>query len=293
MLTTHRSLLLLTSFALLMACGQDDSSSSSNSSTGSGDPSGATRIDILPGAYSRVFAPRFNAEGTTLAMMAQTEGGDEHIILTNRAGELQKVVLTEGVGYLTTFAWSTDGATLYYSGDDGILSIDPDAEGATPQVVVDTFAVSGFDLSRDGTKIAWGVNGQQNVSLGVLDAQGALDAQVEVERVPGSQPRFSPDGSTVLYIIAEQFATIPTSDFQESAQTLLDGEASYLSNGAWLGDNTVVLLADDAIITRELDPLMSTTLESQFAATGLDVDASGDYVFHVNGGTSLTLVDLP
>ncbi len=269
------------------ACGDDDKSPGNETSQD-------TRTQILPEGYRQASAPRFNYAGTQIAMVGQTEAGEEHIVITDRAGKLERVVRTTGASYLTTFAWSSDDDTLYYSGDGGILSVDPTLEDAEPTVVVDSFAVLGFDISRDGSKVAWSVNGQRDLSLGSLTGEGVLDDTVDLQAVQGSQPRFSPSGEQVLHLTGEEtMAIAPVSDFQPGAVTTFEGEASYLSHGAWLDEDTVLLLLDDAIIRQSISTMERVVLEEQFAATGLDVDQSGAYIFHVNGSTQLTLVESP
>ena len=282
--------LLLTALALclalplLSACGDDG---------GGASPEGedeARVTTILPEGYARVGAARFAPQDQTLAMVAETADGAEHLILSDLEGGSVQVLVTEGVSYLTTIAWEPDGQSLLYSGGSGIMRVDT-AQGSEPEEVVGAFAVSHIDLSPDGSTLAWGVNGSPELNLATLGPEGVA---TDVGQGPeGSAPRFGPDGAQIVYMAGGQDTAFALIDAAlEGEPMALPGKGSYLSNGAWVDGDTLLLLADEKVQQVQISTGAITDLREAFAATGLDVSPDGrHYVYGTNGSSSLTLVE--
>ena len=274
------SILLL---ALLFGCGDDGG--------GDGGSGESSLREILPTGYDSVGAARFSPDGQRLAMVGE-KGEEEHLIVTDLKGGGVEVLVTEGLGYLTTLAWAPDGQSLLYSGDGGVLRVG--IGGGKPTVVADGFAVAHIDLSPDGAQLAWTTNGGQRFRVAPLQADGmAGDAADGPE---GSDaPRFGPGGMQIAYVSSllddeSGFAVIDAS--LQGAPTSLPGRGDYLSNAAWIDDGHLLALTEEGIVEISLATGQATALRDAFAATGLDVAPGGArYVYGVNGRPQVMLVE--
>jgi len=257
----------------LSACGDDS------------DKSGGD-LQISASGFERLAAARFNPDGTRLAMVGQN--GDAYsLISTNDTGGDVKVLAPDGLDYLSAVAWTADGNTVYYSGDDGILRVAADGNG-TPELVVDDFAVMQIDLSPDGKSLAYSTNGGVSIRLADLSTFESTPIQSDTTGTSGSGPRFSPNGEKVVYVSGEDFK------FADAAfMTEVDGPtgADYLANAAWIDDKTIIYLGDDKIRTWS-DDGNATPLRD--AVAGMDIDfnaATSRYIYGTNGSPDLTLAE--
>lgn len=272
----HRFALLLI-FALtftLVACGDDNG----GTSTGAGSKS-----ELLPAGYDHVYAARFSPDGTRLAMLAE-KGDTTHLITTDLSGGDVQVVLESGLSYLSTVSWFSSADALMFSGDGGILKVGLD--GSAPTLLVDAFAVSGFDLAPDDSEVVWSVNGMSILKRAPLGAT-VVDAADIVSGPDGQEPRYSPDGTRIVFMAAGAFYIIDAAFAGEP--TALPGAADYLSNAAWLDDSTLLMLVDETIVRFDLGAMSGKTLVDAFAATHIDASPVG-YVYNVNGMLPLMLV---
>ncbi len=257
----------------LGACGDDDGKSG-------GD------VQISPAGFERVAAARFNPSGSRLAMVGENDGVYSLLNTDDSGGDVQ-VLAPDGLDYLSAVAWTADGATVYYSGDDGILRVPADGSG-TPKLVVDDFAVMQIDLSPDGKTLAYSTNG--GVSIRLADVSAFVDTalQSDTTATSGSGPRFSPNGQRVVYVSGENFKLSDAAFMNES-----DGPtgADYLANSAWIDDKTIIYLGDDKIRTWSDDGSVKA-LRDAFAGMDLDFNgATSRYIYGTNGSSSLTIAD--
>lgn len=258
----------------LGACGDDDGKS------GGGD------VQISPAGFERVAAARFNPDGSRLAMVGENDGVYALLNTDDSGGDVQ-ILAPDGLDYLSAVAWTADGATVYYSGDDGILKVPADGSG-TPELVVDDFAVMQIDLSPDGKTLAYSTNG--GVSIRTADVSAFVDAalQSDTTATSGSGPRFSPNGERIVYRSSEDFKF---ADAAFSAETPGPTGADYLANAAWIDDKTIIYLGDDKIRTWS-DDGTAKALRDAFAGMDLDFNvATSRYVYGTNGSSSLTVAD--
>lgn len=284
----HAALTLsLTALTALSACGGEENNAS--------DAPVETSTRISVEGYSLVRTARFSPDGTRLVMFAEKDADTTHMITTNLEGGDVKVHVTEGLDYLSSAAWFPDGEQLAYTGDGGLHRIGLE-EGAEPKKIVEAFAAFGVDVSPDGSEVTWTINGQQKVNKATVGEEPiqTFEATYGPE---GSVPRFSPDGSTVFFMAGGGFET--PSKFYTIAATL-EGDpeevaegGDYLSNGAWIDDNTVLVIIGDGISKLDLTTRETTQIEDAFAAMEIDVSADGTkYIYGINGQRSLILDDL-
>jgi dipeptidyl aminopeptidase/acylaminoacyl peptidase len=257
----------------LNACGDDS------------DKSGGD-VQISASGFERLAAARFNPNGTRLAMVGQN--GDAYaLISTDDTGGDVQVLAPDGLDYLSAVAWTSDGSTVYYSGDDGILRVTADGNSA-PELVVDDFAVMQIDISPDGQSLAYSTNGGVSIRLADLRTFESTPIQSETTATSGSGPRFSPNGARVVYASGENFKFADVGFMTE-----VDGPtgADYLANAAWIDDKTIIYLGDDKIRTWA-DDGRATALRDAFAGMDLDFNAATNrYIYGTNGSPSLTIAE--
>ncbi|MEC9396251.1 MAG: hypothetical protein VX475_01515 [Myxococcota bacterium] len=278
---------LITLLLVLLVCGCGPKDEDSNSSTANQQTTTSTRISAQ--GYDRVRDARFSPDGARLVLVGES-GQDEVAILTTdlEGGDVQ-VLVDEGLSYLSTVAWSPDGAQVYYSGDGGIYRIA--ASGGEPELVVDAFAVLSLDVARDGSRIAWSENGPNSVNVAPLDAIPVTTDNITYGP-SGFNPRFSPDSARLIYTQFEGDAAIyklAAADLSGEPEDVA-GQADYLSNAAWVDDDTVLMFDNDRIVERSLTGEDVRELTDAFAGTGLDVSHDGaNFIHGANGQSSLEL----
>jgi len=216
--------------------------------------------------------------------MFAEKGDATHLITTDLSGGDVQVVVESGLSYLSTVSWFSAGDELLYSGDDGILRVRLD--GSAPSLAVDAFAVIHFDLAPDDSEVVWSQNGQYLVKSAPL-GDALVDAADIVTGPEGQAPRYSPDGSQLVYISYGAYFLIDKGFAGEA--TALPGTVSYLSNAAWLDAQTLLLLVDETIVRFDLGAMSGKKLSEGFAAMNLDASSVG-YVYGINGQADLTLV---
>lgn len=290
-LFTH-ALAALTVITTLAACGADDAQDP-NASSASAAAETSTMITVE--GYSLIRTARFSPNGSRLVMFAEKDADTVHMITTNLEGGDVKVHVTEGLNYLSSAAWFPDGSQLAYSGDDGIYRIGQE-DDAEPKKIVEAFAALGVDVSPDGAEVLWSVNGQQQVNKAAIEDEPiqTFEATYGPE---GLVPRISPDGSTVFFMAGGGFDT--PSKFYTVASTL-EGDpvevvegGNYLSNGAWVDDDTVLVIIENGISKLDLATQETSRVKEAFAAMDLDVSADGTkYIYGINGQRSLILDEL-
>lgn len=271
----------------LVVSGCGPANEDSNGATTNNQTQTSTRISVE--GYDRVRDARFSPDGMRLVLVAE-RGQDEGAILTTdlEGGDVQ-VLSEEGISYLSSAAWSADGEQVYFSADGGIYSIS--ADGGEPELVVDAFAVLSLDVARDGSRIAWSENGPNTVNVASLDS-------IPVSRdgitygPSGFNPRFSPDSARLIYTRSEGDGAVyelVAADLSGEPEAV-SGQADYLSNAAWIDDDTVLMFDDDRIVERVLSTDEVRELTDAFAGTDLDVSYDGSRFIHgANGQSSLEL----
>jgi WD40 repeat protein len=287
---TQRCLSVFLSLAMMLtACVDGDSKSNAipGPSPNNGQNNGQSNSQtIQPDGYAAVAAGRFSPDGSQIAMVGQREDNSYCLLLTDANGDDATEVVPDGLNYLSTIAWSTDGETLFFGGEGGILRVP--TTGGTAEVVVDSFAVQGIDVSADGTQMFWNTNGGQNINLAPIGDGPTPSGDVSPLAVSGRMPRFGPSGNELVYVSAEQYKF-----FDLTNETETDGPtgADYLSNAAWIADGKLLYLGDDAIQTWDAGEV--TPVRDAFAGKDLDYNPqTGRFLYGINGQTGLTVMDL-
>ena len=271
-----RFLAALSTAFLLAACGGDDD--------GDGDSGEPTRTTLKAAADQYWGAPRFSPDSSRIAFVRALQQGDTYEVAVMKADGTDVRMLANDGTYLTGLAWSPDGTRIYYSGDEGIFSIP--AAGGTAVREYDAFAASALDVSPDGKKLVYGVNGS---GLSILDL---TTHTVQSLNDDGSAPAYSPDGKRLAYVDSPEFDVheIRVLTLATGESTLVSADASYLSTADWLPDGRLAALTGDGISLFDLSGAtpQGTLVRDQFAAKELDVSPDGKkMVYAINGQADL------
>ncbi len=259
----------------LLSCGSDD-----------GEGPTDTITEIIPAGYKSVSSARISHDGTKIAMVVDKD--DKNLlIVTSLTGEDIQVLDVQGLDYLSTLAWSSDDSAIYFSGD-GIARVA--LSGTATEVVVDAFAVSSFDLAPDDKTIAWSTNGGRALNIGSLSTLPVKTAE-SVQVTGASEPRFSADNKKILIRIGGKYHTVEIDG--ENLVEHVEG-AGFLSNGAWMDEDSFLFLANDKINSFDLSSKKTTVVNADgFAAKGLDYSQkAGKYTYLLNGQKSLKIAGL-
>lgn len=107
-------------------------------------------------------APAFSSDGKRLAFV-KSPGGDVHEVrIVDLATPEQSTLVTADASYLSSADWLPDGRLAVITAD-GISLFD--VSGATPQgrQVRDEFAAKELDVSPDGKKMVYAINGRADL----------------------------------------------------------------------------------------------------------------------------------
>jgi Tol biopolymer transport system component len=102
--------------------------------------------------------PRFSPDGARIAFATA-----EAIQVMDAQGENARDVVSGDLSYLTSVAWFPDGERLAFTSENGVEIVD--VESGSRSVLADGFATKGIDVSADGTKVVYGVNGQKSLTI--------------------------------------------------------------------------------------------------------------------------------
>ncbi len=192
------------------------------------DGSNTTQMTVGPQGET---SPRWSPEGATIALLTR-RGDDEDTqiyLLANSGGEARRLTShPTGVG---SISWAPDGRTVYFiaadsktdeqktrdKAKDDVYAFDEHYEqrhlwkvtvatGAAERLTSGDFSVVGYEISRDGTRIAhhrapnplFGYSDRGEVW--VMDASGANARALTTNTVPESGAALSPDNANVLFV---------------------------------------------------------------------------------------------
>jgi len=127
----------------------------------SADGSGATPLLESAGEAQN---PEWSPDGTRIAFYETDASGTNRVVVVGADGR-DPVTLVEGLWP----SWTPDGGALLYGGDGGLFRIAlPDG---SPELLVPGNVLAG-ELTRDGTRLAWIVSDETNVSVVVGGPEG-------------------------------------------------------------------------------------------------------------------------
>lgn len=175
-------------------------------------------------------SPRWSPDGKTIAFIAK-RGDEESQVFVMRADGGEGRALTKRSSSVSRIVWAPDGSAIYFTSPDDktaeqkekekqkddVFAFDEDykqphlwkvaiADGKEQRITSGDFAVTDFDLSRDGKRIV--VQRAPNPLFGYSDegevwtmnADGSGAVQLTRNKVPENGAQISPDGSQVFFL---------------------------------------------------------------------------------------------
>lgn len=141
--------------------------------------------------------PEFSPDGSRIAFQGNNGVRTDIYTVAVGGGPLTNVTNGAGVGNGSP-TWSPDGSRIAFARDVGggvdLLTANSDGSGA--EVTVDTFIDSATsDISPAGTRIAFSQNGSR-----ITEEPIAGGAQTQITPGADAGPRYSPDGSLMMYM---------------------------------------------------------------------------------------------
>jgi TolB protein len=156
-----------------------------------GDGTDAVNVTNTPGVGET--SPAWSPDGERIVIVRD----GRLVVRTLLDGS--EVVLTDGSRVDTSPVWSPDGSTIAYSTDGFVATIEPD--GTDPEI----FSIAGEvgDWSPDGQRLVIAlVDGVSSTpKVATLDRDGTdLVELTSSDEIVAHAPRWSPDGSQILYL---------------------------------------------------------------------------------------------
>lgn len=175
-------------------------------------------------------SPRWSPDGRWVAFLAKRGEAEETqlYLIANEGGEARQ--LTRHATAVSDIAWAPDGTAIYFvaadektreekereKAKDDVFAFDENfkqrhlwrvtvPDGREERVTFGDYSVVGYELSRDGRKIAIHraptplLDDRDEGEVWVLDASGGNAVQLTGNRVPEEGAELSPDNSVVLF----------------------------------------------------------------------------------------------
>lgn len=248
-----------------------------------GDGGGGSADDLRVSGYA-LSGPSFSPDGSMLAFAALSSSDDavEEIAIAQRDGSGFTVLATADT-YLANTAFTPDGAYVVYTADGGLYRVP--VAGGDSELLVDAFASISPDVSPDGSRLVYGVNGSY-----IWTAPVEPDATAEVlGDASGSSPKFSPDGQRIAYFSGDDIRVIDVTG--ENDTLVLEAANDFLGSLDWLSDTEIVFVGSDSIDSIDIVTGERIAHRDEFVALDLAASADGSAVAYAsNPASSLTVL---
>ncbi len=273
---------------LLVGCG-----SSTGGMTDMDAGNGPTSKALTAPSGQQFWEGRWSPDGKKIGFHHATTGsmGADSIAVMDETGA-GVTLLADAGSYLASVAWSADGTTLYFTGDDGILKVP--ASGGAVTLVKSAFAAMDLDVSRVGSRLTYSLNGSSSISLLELSDGGVTTLG------KGGSARFSPDGTQLAYVARDTASDGGNEEhfklykFSDKSEADLGFAGTYLASVCWFSDNKRLGVTGKTgieLLTLDTTPVGRSKLFDASSATGCDVHPDGKrLLYRVNGELGLRVL---
>ena len=254
---------------------------------------GVTSKEFAAPTGQQFWEARWSPDGKKIAMHHSTLGPmsvDSIGVIDEGGGNL--ALVADAGTYLASVAWVPGGASIYFSGTAGILKVA--TTGGPVTLVKSAFAAMNIDVSKDGQRLTYSINGTNDVTLLELSDGG----QTTIGK--GEAARFSPDGTQLAYVARKTEPDGGTDEhfmlykFSDKSVADIGVAGTYLASVCWFADNKrLALTSANGIELMSLDqtPLTRRKLIDAFASTGCDVHPDGTRIlYRVNGQRGINVL---
>ncbi len=194
------------------------------------DADGSGQVQLTNGEGGEE-SPRWSPDGSRIAFLAERGDieGTQIYLINNDVGEA--LALTDHRASVSNIAWSPDGRSIYFIAEeplteeekqkkevlDDVFAYDEDYKqrhlwkvsvegGAEERITEGDFSIIGYQLSRDGRRIAHHraptplIGDGDQGEVWVMNADGTGAVQLTDNKVPEQGAELSPDNTQVLFI---------------------------------------------------------------------------------------------
>jgi Tol biopolymer transport system component/predicted Ser/Thr protein kinase len=235
-------------------------------------------------------SPAWAPDGKSLAFITVVHGVGQ--VFTKALGSPDAAQITHGSTDCRAPFWSPDGATIYYTSDEGLWSMP--ASGGTPSLVLEH--ADEATMGPDGKTVAFVRGGMLWVG-GLGDTTPPREFGVAPFSNAGvGSPRFSPDGSK-LAVLAGSGSALWILPYPTGTPRKIDLDLAV--GMAWLPDNRHVLIDQWTTALGSTLSLLDTTtgsrrviLKTPDSIGALSVSPDGTRIAYEKGSTEWDVLDV-
>ncbi len=279
--------LILTAALTLTACSGGGGAATDG---GGAMDAGPVSKELAAPSGQQFWEGRWSPDGKKIAFHHSTSGsmGVDSIAVMDETGANLKLIADAGT-YLASVAWAPDGTTVYFSGSGGIGKVP--AAGGPVSAVKSAFAAMNIDVSKDGQRLSYSVNGSSTVTILELVDGGQTFLGM------GEGGRFSPDGTQLAYIARQNEPDGGNDEhfklykFSDKSVSDLGVAGTYLASLCWFADGKRLAATSKNGLELLTPPSGRQTIFEAFAVTGCDVHPDGTRIlYRVNGQLGLRVL---
>jgi WD40 repeat protein len=240
---------------------------------------GGGDVATISAPQGRLWGARFAPTGNVISMAYSDE--DKIGTIDLDSGSLRE--LTPGGSYLTGTAWSPSGDLIYFNAIDGITAITTAVASTRP--VNRSLATLGIDVSPDGGRLAYGVNGG-NARIYDLASERETTLARRCDAI-----RFAPSGDRVACVSGGALVIIELATGGETA--IVEEGLPLIAGCDWYRDGQALLVTTRNGVEQITLAGDSHLVFGAFAAVAVDLSPDeSSIVIGVNGSPDLTLLRL-